>query len=233
MCWALFFFFLEEGSLEVRCSCCRSLFPLIVFQQSTLQNQQVLLEQNCNCNWFPSRQVVTVLFLAAICYNRKHVRPFRCATWIYIYINISFFKGWSLYPTDHAIEIQRILDPTGSDYGFISCTETAQAYGRDVHLGRFEGFPCLFRWIDWIKFEIMEFCKLKVRSYNVMYEDVLQPFFCMSFLFGLWSQPFDAEGCCVLFDPAAKDSVIRWLCPGHYPLTRVQYETRQVVPYVA
>ena len=30
-----------------------------------------------------------------------------------------------------------ILDPTGSDYGFISCTETAQAYGRDVQHGGF------------------------------------------------------------------------------------------------
>lgn len=30
--------------------------------------------------------------------------------------------------------------PTGSDYGFISCTETAQVYGRDVqHGGGFEG----------------------------------------------------------------------------------------------
>lgn len=54
-----------------------------------------------------------------------------------IYIYISLFKGWSLYPTDHAFEIQRILDPTGSDYGFISCAETAQAYGRDVQHGGF------------------------------------------------------------------------------------------------
>ena len=86
-CAELCFFFLsgggKVGSLVFMLQVFVSIdsFPTV---ELITYNQQFLLEQNCNCNWFPSGEVVTVLFLAAICSNRKHVRPFRCATWIYI-----------------------------------------------------------------------------------------------------------------------------------------------------
>ena len=56
--------------------------------------------------------------------------------YIYIYY-IVFQRMISVTNRSMPFEIQRILDPTGSDYGFISCTETAQAYGREVQHGGF------------------------------------------------------------------------------------------------
>lgn len=169
-CAELCFFFLSGGGKVGSLVFMLQVFVSIdSFPTGELTQSTFFLDQNCNCNWFPSWQVVTVLFLSAICYNRKHVRPFRCATWIYIYILYRFSKDDLCNQQIHAIRNPTDLGPNRKWlWLYFMYRNSSSIWSRSAAWRLFRhdlrDFHVWFRWIDWIhwNYRVLEIKSMKL-----------------------------------------------------------------------